>query len=128
MNQRTVLVGEDDGRTRELIQTVLKDILGLPSIPAADGKEVLEKAWELQPALIILDMALPGIDGLEVAKHLKSHPTTQSIPIIVVSALGVAGQHAVTEAGCEEYIPKPFEIDMLVEAVRQHLAREPQVA
>ena len=119
-DRETVLVADDDEAVAQLLQTILEERAAVTVVAVHSGRDALQKAWELRPALILLDLALPDIDGLEVATHLKSNPTTSHIPVLVVSALPVARKRALC-VGCEDTLEKPFDVDELVAKVRRHL-------
>jgi CheY-like chemotaxis protein len=123
LDRNLVLIVDDDKDTRRLIQTVLEQELGLETLTAEDGQEALNKIVENMPSLVLLDLALPGMDGLELASTLKSHVDTQAIPIIVLSGLGVAGERALA-LGCDAYLGKPFDVEQLKNRVRVILSRQ----
>jgi len=104
----TVLLVDDYSAHRAVLQSVVSG-LGCQAIEAADGRTGLALAAERQPALIILDLLLPDIDGLEVLRRLKSDDRTAALPVLIVTA--VDDQSRVIEAleaGAEDYINKPF--------------------
>jgi CheY-like chemotaxis protein len=84
---KSILVVEDDQFLRDLIVKKLEEE-GLNIIQAVDGEEGLQFIKENKPALVLLDLILPGIDGFEVLKQAKSDPETKDIPIIILSNLG----------------------------------------
>ena len=84
---KSILVVEDDQFLRDLIVKKLEEE-GLDIIQAVDGEEGLQLIKENKPALVLLDLILPGIDGFEVLKQAKSDPETKDIPIIILSNLG----------------------------------------
>ena len=84
---KSILVVEDDQFLRDLIVKKLEEE-GLNIIQAVDGEEGLQFIKENKPALVLLDLILPGIDGFEVLKQVKSDPETKDIPIIILSNLG----------------------------------------
>ncbi|MBI2302520.1 MAG: response regulator [Armatimonadetes bacterium] len=108
-----VLVIEDDSAQRAMLDTLVSR-LGCQVVSAADGRHGLAAAHEHDPALILLDMILPDIDGLEVLRRLRRDPLTARTPILVVTA--VDDNHRVVEAleaGADDYVPKPFEAAVL---------------
>lgn len=111
-----VLVADDDPDIREAVRMALEGILNLRSVEASDGKEALRQVRIAQPSLVILDMALPKLDGLEVARRLKGNPETSHIPILVLSGLRGAPQRALA-LGCEGYVAKPFNMNDLLTKV-----------
>jgi DNA-binding response OmpR family regulator len=103
-----VLVVDDDPIIVKLLQ-VNFEMEGYQVISAADGKEGLARAKGDQPDLIILDVMMPGIGGLELARTLKSGPETHDIPIILLSAKAQASDVAEGREIADEYITKPFD-------------------
>jgi two-component system, cell cycle response regulator DivK len=102
-----VLVVEDDTDTRELLGFLL-DIGGFEVVLARTGEEALQLAGERTPALITIDIGLPGINGLEVARRVRQNPATRSVPMIAVT--GWVAQQDVArakEAGCDVVLSKP---------------------
>jgi two-component system phosphate regulon response regulator PhoB len=91
---------------------------------AADGMAALRCAREMQPDLILLDLMLPGVDGLEVCRQLKSSPETEHIPIIMLTAKGEEADIVTgLEIGADDYVPKPFSMRLLLARVRAVLRR-----
>src|SRR2546425_9104352 len=100
---------------------VLEEILGEPYTlkTAACGEEALVMALDFQPALILLDIMMPGIGGYETCRRLRAHPTLRHAKIIMVSARALVSQRLQGyEAGADDYITKPFDGDELVAKVR----------
>ncbi len=121
--KESILVVDDEEDIRELIQYNLsKD--GFRVACAATGEEGLSLVASLKPDLIILDLMLPGIDGLEVCRRLKTDAAFKSIPIVMVSARGEEPD-VVTglELGADDYIPKPFSPRVLIARIRTVLRR-----
>jgi DNA-binding response OmpR family regulator len=124
--QRTILVIEDDPWTRT-ITTALLAGEGFAVVEAKNGEEGLNKARQSAPDAVLLDLALPTKSGLEVLRELKSDISTDSIPVIVVSAYGalMSETDAHQTAGV---IQKPFDYDDLVGQVERATARVFEVA
>lgn len=121
MAKENILIVDDEEDVLELVRYNL-DKEGYRIDTAATGEEALTKARTKLPALIILDLMLPGIDGLEVCKKIKNDAKTQSIPIIMLTAKGeetdiVTG----LELGADDYMTKPFSPKILVARVRRIL-------
>lgn len=109
----TVLVIEDYSAHRQLLGNVVAS-MGCRSIEAADGRTGLELAQQHDPTLIVLDLILPDIDGVEVLRRLRREPATQNTPILIVTA--VDSEERVVEAleaGADEYVTKPFDRSVL---------------
>ncbi len=122
-NERAILVVDDEINIRELVRFNLES-RGFKVIEAADGEEALNLAKTKDPALIILDLMLPKIDGLEVCRILKGDPSTKKLPIIMLTALGDEIDKIVgLELGADDYITKPFSPRELVARVRAVIRR-----
>lgn len=123
MVRESVLVIEDEDDIRELVSyNLLKEGFQVASV--ASGEEALEAIRERKPDLAILDLMLPGIDGLTVSRELKSDPETANILIVMLTAKGddsdiVAG----LEQGADDYITKPFSPKVLIARIRAVLRR-----
>jgi two-component system phosphate regulon response regulator PhoB len=124
MSKQTILIVEDDRNIVELVSINLRKE-GYEVIAAPDGETALRKARVESPACILLDLMLPGMDGLEICKTLKNDTTTKHIPIIMVTAKSeeadiVAG----LELGADDYITKPFSPRVLMARLRAVLRRQ----
>jgi len=123
-----ILVVEDEADLLEAISFALKRE-GLKPIPAASGEEALEKLHDVQPDLVLLDLMLPGIDGIEVCRRLRSNEKTARVPIIMVTAKAEETDAIIgLGVGADDYVRKPFGLKELVARVRAILRRaeEPQ--
>ena len=117
----TILIIEDYIDTRELLSTLLRG-KGYSVIEAEDGLEGLLKATGMYPDLIIMDLSLPEMDGVEAARRIHEQPKLAHIPIFVISAYLTAEVKAdVRAAGCVATFSKPFDSDDLVSAIRTTL-------
>ncbi|MCA1605317.1 MAG: response regulator, partial [Acidobacteria bacterium] len=117
----TILVIEDYSDTRELLSVLLRHS-GYNVVEAEDGVEGLLKAGWVYPDLIIMDLSLPEMDGVEVARRIHAQSKLSQIPIFVVSAyLTDAVKADVSAAGCGEAFPKPFDAGYLLEKISQKL-------
>lgn len=115
---KKVLVVEDHPDMRELLLWQV-ELMGFSAIAASHGKEGVEKAIEKQPHLILMDIMLPGIDGWEAIRMLRSDPRTRHIPILAATALfREPDLKACLEAGCDDYIVKPISFEDLRQKVR----------
>ncbi len=113
--KRKVLIIDDEPDIREIVRIYLS-AEGYDVIEAANGHDGILKAQELKPDLIVLDIMMPGINGFEVAKHLKDDPNTQDIPIIILSVLAHDSQY---RQGIMDYISKPFRQEELVNTIHK---------
>ncbi len=117
----TILIIEDYSDTRELLSALLRGI-GYSVIEAEDGLEGLLKATGMYPDLIIMDLSLPEMDGVEASRRIHEQPKLAHIPIFVVSAyLTPEVKEDVREAGCVEIFSKPFDTEDLVAKIKTTL-------
>jgi DNA-binding response OmpR family regulator len=117
-----VLIVEDDRETRQFYQTVLS-AQGFRTEEAHNGFQALEKATEKLPDLVITDIAVPGLDGIELCRRLRGSAKTRQIPVLAVT--GYPDRHyeaRATEAGADRLLIKPCPPDVLVHEVRALLA------
>lgn len=122
MREQRVLVVDDDHEIRGLVAGALRRD-GYTVVEAGDGPEALDVAVRLMPDLVLLDMTLPGMDGVEVARQLKATPVLAMIPVVALSALTQeAVQQRALAAGCERYLTKPCPPAALRDVVAQTLA------
>jgi two-component system cell cycle response regulator DivK len=120
MNNR-ILVVEDQEDNR----TILRDLLGAAGyelIEATDGAEGVKLAQQQKPDLILMDIQLPGMDGYEATRRIKSQAALKSTPIIAVTSYALSGDEAKARAaGCDGYVTKPFSPRELLAKVREYL-------
>ena len=114
----TILVCDDDPNLRELVRAVLGPRYRF--IEAADGAEALSIAREERPDLIVLDVMLPGLSGIEVLEELRSTDALKEIPVVVITAWSHA-EIDVQVAGADRFVSKPFDPDELSAAVEELL-------
>ncbi len=120
---KTVLVVEDNDINMKLFHDVL-EARGYNVLQAKDGMEGWHIAREHRPDLILMDIQLPGISGLEVTKWLKDDETLKSIPVIAITAFAMAGdKEKFLEGGCDAYIPKPISIPNFLQTVERFANR-----
>jgi two-component system alkaline phosphatase synthesis response regulator PhoP len=119
----TILVVEDEKDILEVIEyNLVRE--GCQVIPAGDGNDAVRLAKDKDPDLILLDLMIPGIDGIEVCRLLKQDPLTRPIPIIMVTAKGEESDVVLgLGVGADDYIPKPFGPKELVARVKAVLRR-----
>lgn len=119
-----ILVVDDEPDALELIEFNLK-AAGFEVASATDGEEALRKARSLAPALIVLDVMLPELDGMEVCKALRRNPATAQIPIIMLTAKAAEIDRVLgLELGADDYVTKPFSPRELVLRVKGLLRRK----
>ena len=117
-----ILIAEDDDDVLETIQLNL-ELEGFEVHVARDGDQALAQARAVEPDLILLDVVMPGPDGVAVARKLKDDPSTRDVPVIFLTAKSTASDAAVgLAAGADDYIVKPFDPLDLVARVRRGLS------
>lgn len=125
MNHGKILVVDDEDHIVELIKFNL-ETNGYEVISAFNGEDAIEKAIDEKPDLIILDLMLPKIDGVEVCKRIKSNIETSNISIIMLTAKSEESDKIVgLETGADDYITKPFSVKELIARVNAVLRRSP---
>lgn len=116
-----ILVAEDERDIRDLIAYVLK-YAGFEVEVAANGAEAVEKAPQVKPDLILLDVRMPRMTGYEACRQLKAMPEIQHVPVVFLSAKGQDNEiDEGLEVGAKDYILKPFAPDELIQQVQQIL-------
>ena len=119
-----ILLVEDNEMNRDMLSRRLGR-LGYQLVVAVDGREGLAMARSEAPQLILMDMALPVLDGWEAARQLKAAPETQGIPIIALTAHAIVGdREKALEAGCDDYATKPIDLPQLLEKIGSLLGKE----
>ncbi len=110
-----ILVVDDDPFIRKLIATTLEDVAEFRLIEAADGTQALEVAQRERPALVFLDVDMPGLDGIEACRRLRSHPSTSAATIVILTATqGDGVERRAEQAGADLFLTKPFSpLDLL---------------
>jgi DNA-binding response OmpR family regulator len=115
-----VLVVEDDPELNELVGAYV-EIAGYGYDRALDGTDALRAARETHPALIVLDVMLPDVDGFEVCRQLKSEDATRQIPVVMLTALDRDEHRAQgLKCGAVSYLTKPFDPDLLIDEIRRN--------
>jgi CheY-like chemotaxis protein len=120
MKKRVLLV-EDNPATVDVIQKEL-ELLGYDSVVAKDGKEAVEMAGSEDPDIIVMDISLPKVDGIEATTMIRNNPKTRSIPILAATARALPGdREKCLKGGCDDYIAKPFTHRQLGAAIKRLL-------
>ena len=118
---RTILVVEDDARVRSLLRFVVNRG-GYDLIETSDGETALRLVEERRPDLVLLDMHLPGIDGVEVCRRIKSHPKTRAVRVMIVTAGTMdEDRNRGLAAGADGWVKKPFSPLALLERIKEEL-------
>ena len=118
-----ILLVEDNDMNRDMLSRRLIK-RGYDVAIALDGEQGIAMARSERPALILMDMSLPGLDGWEATRQLKAMPETQGIPVIALTAHAMSGDRKkATAAGCDDFDTKPVELTRLIEKIEALLAR-----
>jgi len=121
MAHRPILVVEDNPLNRELVVDLLEGA-GYTVLQADEGVGLLERVKAAQPGLILLDLQLPGLDGVTLARQLKADRATREIPVLAMTAYArLEDQERAMEAGCDGYLRKPLDTQGFLQAVARHL-------
>ncbi len=114
---KTILIVEDDVLSMKLETDVLQ-VNGYDILQSVDGKDAVELAREHHPDLIIMDIKLPNVSGIERTKLLKADDALKDIPVLAVTALALMGdEERILEAGCDGYMAKPISVPHFLETV-----------
>jgi len=120
---KRILAVEDHEENRRILRYLLSSA-GYELIEAVTGEEGLALAEASRPDLILMDIQLPGLDGYEVTRRLKTNPALRHIPIIVVTSYALSGDDVKAfEAGCDAYVTKPYVPRALLAKIREYLPR-----
>lgn len=118
---KKVLIVEDNELNMKLFNDLL-EAQGYDTLQTKDGMEALKLARENEPDLILMDIQLPEVSGLEVTKWLKEDEALRSIPVIAVTAFAMKGdEEKIRQGGCEAYISKPISVPQFLETVKSYL-------
>ena len=120
---KTVLIVEDNELNMKLFHDLL-DAHGYRTIQTRNGLEVLELARRHRPSLILMDIQLPEVSGLDVTKWLKEDDDLRHIPVVAVTAFAMKGdEERFRRGGCEAYISKPSSVAMFLDTVRRFIGK-----
>ncbi len=118
-----LLLVEDNEMNRDMLSRRLQK-KGFDVIIAIDGEDGVAKARTEAPALILMDMSLPGIDGWEATRRLKADPATQGIPVVALTAHALTSDRdSALAAGCDDFDTKPVELPRLLAKIEALLGR-----
>jgi two-component system, cell cycle response regulator DivK len=118
-----VLVVEDNEKNMKLIRDVLR-ATGYSTLEATTGEDAVELAVAHGPALVLMDVQLPGIDGVEALGRLRGDERTASIPVLAVTAQAMSGdRERFLQTGFDGYLSKPVDVLELIEVVKEHCNR-----
>jgi CheY-like chemotaxis protein len=110
---KKILLVEDDDRSREVLARLIK-CLGYEVLEASTGREAMDRASSLHPSLILMDLSLPGMSGVEATVRLKANPSTRDIPVVISTGwiIGESPKRAL-DAGAAEILYKPYDLATL---------------
>ena len=115
-----ILVVEDNEKNMKLVRDVL-EATGYNTLEASTGEDAVELALSNEPALVLMDVQLPGIDGIEALARLRGDVRTASIPVLALTAQAMSGdRERFLEVGFDGYLAKPINVDELLQAVQEH--------
>lgn len=118
---KRILYVEDNFQNKRLVRKILT-AKGYEVLEAEDGKQGVEMAFDEQPDLILMDISIPGIDGIEATRLIKENPDTRHIPIVALTANAMRGdRERFLAAGCDDYLPKPISTPDLMRVLGEHL-------
>lgn len=118
---KTVLIVEDNELNMKLFHDLL-DVNGYATLQTRNGLEVLDLARKHRPDLILMDIQLPEVSGLDVTRWLKEDPQLARIPVVAVTAFAMKGdEERIRSGGCEAYISKPISVVTFLETVRRFI-------
>jgi two-component system, cell cycle response regulator DivK len=119
-----ILVVEDNEMNMQLFEYLLEES-GFEIVKATTGEEALRLAAQEKPDLILMDIHLPGMDGLSVVRELKAGGEMEGVPILALTAHAMRGdKDRFLQAGCDGYISKPIDVKTFIPSIRQFLASE----
>ena|SRR5256886_1046418 len=123
MSRGTILVVDDHPTNLKLCKVMLS-VDGYEVHTAADAEEALVLLGTVHPGLILMDLQLPGLDGLELTRRLKADPATRDIVIVALTAYAMKGdEQKALDAGCDGYVAKPIDTRLLAATVARYLAQ-----
>jgi len=120
VNKR-VLLAEDETDLRKMMK-ILLELHGYDVLEAADGYEAVEKAVEEEPDLILMDIAMPVMDGIDSTRTIRRHEGLRNVPIVAVTAYGDFYSQRARKAGCDDVIQKPIDFSRLKPMVESYLS------
>jgi CheY-like chemotaxis protein len=120
MSEKTILCIEDNYQNRILVNRILSS-RGYTIIEAADGPSGWEMIQTLKPPLVLLDIDLPGMDGIEIVDRVRKDEALRHIPVIALTAEAMQGdRERFLTAGCDDYLSKPIQVQQLLQIVERH--------
>jgi two-component system, LuxR family, sensor kinase FixL len=121
MSEQRILVVDDDPNSLDIVRTFLES-RGYDVATAINGEDALAQLDAVRPALILLDVMMPGMDGWEVARVVKNHPQFGNVRVVMLTARSdFADKHEGLRAGADDYIVKPIQLEDLAHRVERNL-------
>lgn len=118
---KKVLIVEDNELNMKLFHDLLQ-AHGIDTVQTREGRKAFDMAVEHKPDLIIMDIQLPEISGLDITKKLKENDSVKDIPVIAVTAFAMKGdEQKIREGGCQDYISKPISVSKFIQVILKHL-------
>ena len=118
---RRILVVEDHEDNRRILRDLLSS-RGYDLVEAEDGEQALAMAEDWRPALILMDVQIPLLDGYEVTRRLKANPVLRAIPVVVVTSYALSGDESKARAaGCNAYVSKPYSARKLLAKIQEYV-------
>jgi DNA-binding response OmpR family regulator len=118
----TILIVEDDAVLREFLRTALADEFDV--VDAGTGEEAVELARRLRPDVVILDVMLPGISGLDIVREIRADSELRDTPVLVMTAFSDIDPSEAEAAGADRFLSKPFDLVELTETVRELIGQD----
>lgn len=116
--ERKILIVDDDETNLKLLRVIFQNA-GYEILEAKNGEEAVKQAKEKSPALILMDLRMPVMDGITATKIIKSEPSTAKIPVIIITSFAMVGdsERIISESRCDGYISKPIDVKKLKEII-----------
>ena len=115
-----ILVVEDEKDYRDFLDLVLR-LEGYEVSTANDGMDALQHIEKDCPDLVVSDLCMPKLDGLDLVKKIRERPDCKSVPVVILSALGSSNLMMAVDAGANQAMPKPVDVDVLLESIEEWL-------
>ncbi len=118
---KKVLIVEDNELNLKLFRDLM-EAHGLNTLESRDGKDAVKLAEKERPDLIVMDIQLPKVSGIDVIKEIKEHKSLRHIPIVAVTAFAMReDEEKIMESGCEAYVAKPISVEPFINTIEQYL-------
>ena len=122
--KKRVLIVEDNELNMKLFHDLL-EAHDIETLQTSDGRAVIDIARKEKPDLVVMDIQLPEVSGLDITKQLKDDDELKHIPVIAVTAFAMKGdEQKIREGGCEDYVSKPISVTNFINVIKKHLGDE----